>query len=169
MPYEGKRLVTVSVTTDLVANTTYAANTVMSDSASAGAVWNFANVTEIVGGTGYIVKAQAIAQANTTPRLRVFLFNSGTLTCNVNSNVASNAPAHADLAKYIGGIDVPALENYTGDSYSIATPSTAGNLPLAFQCASDNNCLYGIVMTKDATANITTLKQLTIKLTAELF
>ncbi len=167
MPYEGKRLVTVSVTTNLVANTTFAANTVL----SANVAWNFANVTEIVGGTGYIVKAEAIAQANITPRLKLFLFNSGTLTCNVNSNVASNAPAHADLAKVVSaqGIDFPALENYGGDSYSAATPSTVGNLPLSFQCASDSNCLYGIVMTKDATANITTLNQLTIKLTAELF
>ncbi len=75
---------------------------------------------------------------------------------------------HADLANYIGKIDFPAMEDLgTGDSETLATPSTYGKLPLAFNCASGANDLYGILVTRDAITGEVATMDMTINLTIE--
>jgi len=51
----------------------------------------------------------------------------------------------------VGKIDFPALESLgTTDSTATATPSTVGNLPLAFKCAAGADDLFGILVTRVA-------------------
>lgn len=154
---------TVSVTKALAAAANYAAEDVLSESASAGTVWTF----NMLGGSGYITKAQAICETTAlTPRLTLFLFKT-LPTSELNDNVANTALLHADLAKYIGKIDFPALEDIGGDSEAVATPNTNGNLPLAFDCASVTDTLYGILVTRDAITGETATDDMTIILTVD--
>ena len=150
---EGKRLVTVGVTKALASASAYAAEDVLSESADAGTDWDFLAIAKVNGGTGYITKAQAICETTAvTPRLTLFLFNVAP-TSAVNDNVANTALLHDDLANYVGKIDFPALEDLGGDSETVATASTTGNIPLAFQCASGADDLFGILVTRDIFTN----------------
>jgi len=150
---EGKRLVTVTTTKALEAVGAYSAETVLSnsDTPGAGVDWDFSDVGKVNGGTGYITKAQAISETTAvTPRLTLFLFNAAP-TCELDDQAANTALLHADLANYVGKIDFPAMEDLgTGDSEALATPSTPGNLPLAFNCASADKALYGVLVTRTA-------------------
>jgi len=168
---EGKRLVSVGVTKALASATAYHAEDVMSESASngVGTSWLFAAIAKVNGGTGYIVKAHAICETTAvTPRITLFLFNA-TPTSELDDHAANTALLHADLANYVGKIDFPAMEDLgTGDSEALATPSTTGNLPLAFQCATAADDLIGIAVTRDAFTN-TAGNDLRIILTTEQY
>ena len=168
---EGKRLITVTTTKALESAVAYSIGDVLSetDTDDAGTDWDFDAVGKVNGGTGYISKAQAICETTAvTPRLTLFLFNVAP-TCELDDNAANTALLHADLANYIGKIDFPAMEDLgTGDSESVASPSTFGNLPLAFNCASADDALYGVAVTRDAFTNTAT-NDLTFKLTVEQY
>ena len=93
-------LTTVSVTKALVAAGDYAAEDVLSESASAGTPWVFNGIVPANGKTSYIVKAQAILETTALAlKLTLFLFKA-TPTSNLNDNVANTALLHADLARY---------------------------------------------------------------------
>ncbi len=169
---EGKRLVTVSVTKALAsASQPYHAEDVLCENATTGVVWTFAAVAKVDGGTGYIVKAHAISETTAiTPRLTLYLFNA-TPTSELRDHVANTAPLHANVltGSYQGKIDFPAMEDLgTGDSESVATPSTYGNLPLAFKCATAADDLIGILVSRDAFTNTAT-NDMTISLTCEQY
>lgn len=167
MPIVTGNVKTVSVTKALAAAENYAAEDVLSESASAGTVWTFAGVVRGDGASGYVVKAQAICETTAlTPRLTMYLFTVAP-TSNLNDNAANTALLHADLANYVGKVDFPALEDLGGDSEAVATPSTYGNLPLSFSCPQGADDLYGILATRDAiTAEVATM-DMTIRLTVE--
>lgn len=159
-------LTRVSVTKALVAAGNYDAEDVLSESASAGTVWTFPAIAREDGGKGLIVKAQAIWETTAlTPRLTLYLFKAAP-TSNLNDNVANTALLHADLANYVGKIDFMALEDLGGDSEAEVTPSTVGNLPLAFECASGADDLLGILVTRDAITGEAAGEDMTIVLTA---
>ena len=155
-PTNGKHKKTIQVSQTMVADAKGAGD-VISSSAGAGVDWDFA-----FGGTGYITKAIATHNAAITPNLILFLF-SYPPTAVKNDNVANTSPLSADVPYYVGRIDFPAMTyTGTGDASTIATPSTYGNLPLAF----DSNNLYGILVTKDVVTLVA--EALTIQLTAEM-
>jgi len=157
----------VSVSKAIAAAGDYAAEDVLSESASEGTAWTFAEIARSNGLGGYITKAHALWQTTAlTPRLTLYLFNASPTT-NLNDNIANTAPAYADLAKYVGKIDFPALEDLGGMSEAIATPSTTGNLPLAFECSSTADDLIGILVTRDAITGEVTNNTLTIRLEAD--
>lgn len=159
---------TVGVTKELAATEAYAAEDVLSESESAGAIWTFAAIAELNGASGYVTKAHAICETtNVTPRLTLFLFTA-TPTGELNDNSANEALTHADLANYVGKIDFPAMEDLGGDSEAVATSSTIGNLPLAFTCASNADDLIGILVTRDI-VTITAGNEMTIRLTVEQY
>ncbi len=160
-------LKSVSVTKALAAATAYDANDVISESASAGTDWDFSEVARRNGGGGYIVAAHVISESESvTPRLTLFLFNAAP-TAALNDHAANTNPDAADLAKYVGKIDFPALESLgTTDSVATVTPNTAGNLPLAFVCASNADDLFGVLVTRDAFTQ-TAGDDMTIKLIIE--
>lgn len=159
----------VAVTKALAAAGNYAAEDVLSESAAAGTAWTFAAIAAGNGWPGRIIKAQAICETTAlTPRLTLFLFKAAP-TSNLNDNVANTALLHADLANYVGRIDFPTMADIGGDSEAIVTPSTAGNLPLDFECADDADDLYGVLVTKDAITGETATDDMTIILTAEQY
>jgi hypothetical protein len=154
---------TVRVTKAVAAAGNYTAEDVISNSATAGVAWEFKNV----GGSGYITKAQV--QCETTAqvqRLTLYLFKA-TPTSALNDNVANTALLHADLDNYIGRIDFPAMEDLGGDSETLATPSTYGNLPLMFESEPSTGSIYGILVTRDSFTNENGTDDYSIALTVE--
>ncbi len=161
----------VNVTKALEAAVGYSANDVLSesDTPSAGTAWTFSAIARANGASGYITKAQVISESESViPRLTLFLFNA-TPTSELDDNAANTAPDSADLATYIGAIDFPALESLgTTDSHALSSPSTVGNLPLAFTCDAGADDLFGILVTRDAFTQTAT-DDMTVKLTAEQY
>jgi len=157
----------VSVTKALAAAGNYAAGDVVSESASAGTTWNWANVVKTNGGHGFITKATALLETTAlTPRFTVFLFDTDPTSAVTNDNVANTAPLHADAATFVGAIEFPAMKSLgTGDSYAVAQPGSSSLLPLEFKCASGDRDLYAIVATRDAITGETATDDLIIVLT----
>jgi hypothetical protein len=163
------KVTTISVTKAVAAAGNYDAEDVLSEHATTGTAWTFDTVVSRNGGKGRITKAHVICETTAqTPRLTLYLFNA-TPTCNLNDNVANTALLHADLAKYVGKIDFPAMEDLGGDSEALATPSTTGNLPLDFQCATADDALYGVLVTRDAIAGETATDDYVVRLTVEQY
>ena len=129
----------------------YTANDVICDSTATGTTIAFAAIAAGNGRSGYITKAQIIlGTSNITPRLSMFLFNAVPVGGTLQDNAANLHVQGTDEAKYIGKIDWVALENIgSGNSQAIATPSTYGNVPLWFNCASAADDLYGVLVTRD--------------------
>ena len=148
----------------------YAAGDVLSDddTASGGTAMSFTGIGKNEGAAGYITKASILCSTTAlTPRLTLFLFKAAP-TCELDDNAANTAVLAADQANYVGHIDFPAMEDLgTGMSQTIATPSTYGNLPLAFNCDAASDTLYGVLVTRDAitgeAANMTVRINLTAK------
>jgi len=59
------------------------------------------------------------------------------------------------------------MSDLGGDSESVVTPSTVGNLPLYFTCATTDDKLYGVLVTTIAFTNETAGDDYIIKLTVE--
>lgn len=139
----------VSVTKALAAAAAYAVEDVLSESATAGTSWSFANVVPVNGGSGTIVRA--IVSCETTsvvPGITLYLFTA-VPTSALNDNVANTAVLHADHADYVGIITFPQMADLGGDSSAIVTTSlTTGNLPLPFICATGARGLFGIAVTR---------------------
>ena len=164
---EGKELINVSITKALAAAGNYTAEDVLSEHITTGTAWTFSGVVKQNGCSGEITKAQVICETTgLTPRLTLYLFTI-TPTSQLNDNAANTALLHADLANYVGKIDFQSMEDLGGDSEAIATPSTFGNLPLAFTCPSNANDLYGILITRDAITGEVAGDDMTVNLTIE--
>jgi len=150
----GGSIVEVRTTKALEAASAYAANDVLSESDTngEGTDWDFDAIGRTNGAYGLVISAIAISESESvTPRLTLFLFNAPP-TSELDDNAANTAPDAADMAKVVGRIDFPAMDSLgTTDSLAVATPNTpASNLPLPFKCASGDDALYGILVTRDA-------------------
>ena len=162
-------IITVAVTQALAAATAYHANDVMCSSAATGVQWTFAAIFRANTTYGRIVKATLQSQSeNVVPECVAYVFNAAATTVD-EDHAANTNPDAADLANYIGKVDFPALESLgTTDSVAVCTPSTYGNLPLAFTCSSTADDLFGVLVTRDAFTQTAT-DDITIKLTAEQY
>ncbi len=156
VPRSSSHMKTVSIAKTMIADSK-AANDVVSENATTGTDWDFN-----FGGIGYITKAVIIHDATLTDRLRLYLFSQPP-TSETDDNVANTSPLTVDQGFFLGTIDFPAFGSQgTGDAFTVATPSTTGNLPLTF----DSSVIYGILVTRDG---ITTVAEaLTINLTADM-
>jgi hypothetical protein len=159
---------TIAVEKSLAAATAYDAEDVISESASAGTVWTFSNAIKSNGGKGCVSKVVITSETTAlTPRLVLFLYKA-TPTCASNDHAANTAPVYADVANLIGVIEMPAMtDRGTGNSYTVATPSTYGNVPLEFECTIDDADIIAVVMALDAFTQGAT-KKMTISLTIEV-
>ena len=130
------------LTTKTVVGGVNSADDVISNSVDAGTDWDFD-----FGGTGYITKAILTSATNAiVPRCTLQLY-SVPPTCNLHDNVAATSPVAADVPYFVGEVSFPALHDKgNSHSYSIATPSTYGDLPIAF----DVPVLYGVLISDDA-------------------
>ena len=166
------RLKRVSVTKAIVTGGAYSAKDVISEvtTNALSTAFVFSAIASSNGRGGYITKARVISETTAlTPRMVLFLYNA-VPTCELDDNAANTAPKHADLANEIGFILFPAMDaaswTTTGDSEAIATPSTYGNLPLAFICAADADDLWGVLVTLDAFTQVAG-DDMTVELTVE--
>ncbi len=164
------RLLKASDKKTLAATTDYAAEDVLSESASAGTSWQFKNVVLQANGGGIILAAKVLCSTTAlTPRLTLYLFDA-TPSSNLNDNNANTTLLAADLQRYLGKIDFPALEDLGGYSESLATCSTAGNLPLPFIIENGSKDIYGVLTTRDAvTGEVAATTTITIQLIIEQY
>ena len=164
----GGKTNTVSLLRTIAAAGDYAAEDVLSDSASAGTAMGFTGIGKNKGAGGKITQGIVLCSVTAlTPRLTLFLFRN-TPTCNLNDNVANTAVLAADQSECVGWIDFPALEDLgTGMSSAVATPNTFGNLPLSFNCDADDDTLYGVLVTRDAITGEVASMTIRITLTSE--
>jgi len=163
-------LKTVTTTVALEAAVAYTANDVLSqsDTDTHGTAWTFSSCARSNSRGGTIVTAIAQSESESvTPRLTLFLFNATPAGCELDDNATNTCPDSIDLTGFVGKIDFPAMESLgTTDSVAVATSSTYGNLPLTFTCASDDDDLYGVLVTRDGFTQTAT-DDMTIKLVIE--
>jgi len=152
----------------VAATTDYGVNDVICNNATTGIPWNFPNVVKNNGGGGYITKAQITVETTAQAhRLTLFLFKE-TPTSELDDNKVNTGPGDADRGFYLGKLDFPALESLgAGNSDVVATPSTVGGIPFAFECAAADVALYGVLVTRDAFTNETATDVYQITLTIE--
>jgi hypothetical protein len=161
------KLKMVSVTKAVAAAGNYSAEDVICESAVTGVCWTFTDIARQEGASGLIVKAQLICETTAQiQRCSMYLFKA-VPTSELRDNVGNTAPLLADIDNYVGRIDFPALEDLGGMSESTATPSTYGNLPLAFTCAATSHDLFGVLVTRDAFTNETATDDYVVRLTVE--
>ncbi len=123
----------------------YAANDVLSDLAGAGlgSAWLFANAARASGGRGWIAHVSAYtAIAAFIPRLRVWFFSVNPTASELDDNSAFTIHAN-DLGKLIDFVDLPAMANVGGGSFS-----SNADARLRFELAATS--LYAIVQILDA-------------------
>lgn len=142
----GKAVVTKTIRKLLAAAGDYAADDVMSESATVGTAWVF----PIGIKSGWLEKVVAVCSVTAlTPRLTLQFYTEPP-TCTLNDNATNTGCIAGDTPKYVGYIDLPAMRDLgTGQSESLATPNSASsNLPLSF--TTPLGILYGVVVTRDA-------------------
>ncbi len=158
---------TVSVTQAVAAAENYTAEDVLCNNATTGVTWDFLAIFRGNKTGGYITKASVSCETTAlTHRLTLYVFNV-LPTSELDDNKANTAVLNADIAKYQGRIDFSALEDLGGNSESVATPSTVGNLPMWVEAADNADDLRCILVTRDAITGETATDDYTIKLTVE--
>ncbi len=132
----------IRVTKPLGAASAYHATDVLSESTSVGKDWDFN-----FGFTGELVFATVVSVTTAlTPRLVLHLYRFPP-ACQLNDHATATSPVAADLVNFICAIDFPSLTSIgTGMSYSVATPSTYGNIPILL----DTPKIYGVLHTLTA-------------------
>jgi len=169
-------IVPVAVTKVLVASGDYAQYDVLNNS-DAGA-WVFDGAARANGGKGYITKARIIygkasglTAVASPPRVSLLLFKTNPSTSMLTDNGLNTAPLFTDWDNYLGMIDFPAWENLnSSQSYTQkCTPSLPGGIPLSYECASDDDAIYGIPVLRDVFTEETAGASLMIKLTFEQY
>ncbi len=146
------KLKQVTASIPLASLGTYSAYDVMSNSTDSGTTFAFPAIGRSNGAGGYITEAAvSLDTTGVTPRLTMFLFNALPIGGTIRDNVLNLHVQETDLDKSQRKIDWVATETLnSGASEAVATPSTYGNLPLPFICASNADDLYGVLVTRDA-------------------
>jgi hypothetical protein len=160
----GGRTIVVAASFSRPPNTTpYNALAAVSNSVSAPAVITFANIARIAQGSGYITKARTLTDLSSiTPRLRLQLYNAAPTAINDGS---AQTLLWANRLIRIGYIDFDALTTEGSGSDAAGALNTA--IRLAFNCASGDRNLYGLLETRDPFTPASG-QDIFIELTAEL-
>ena len=138
----------------------HAAGDIMSetDTNGAGTAWVFNNVVSKDGGSGNIIMAKANTEVESqTERIALQVYTR-TPTCELDDNAAAASPNPADSPYFVDEIELPALRSRGDNSFSAATPSTVGNIPIPFICEGDSKALHIVVIAVDATTHTATEK-----------
>lgn len=112
--------------------------------------WTFAAVVDLYGGCGYIVKATLVSETeNQAVQYDLLLFNAAP-TGQLQGGLANTNPLKGDRSSYLGTISFPqsTARGSTVATYTEASPSTVGNLPMAFRCGSTTTDIYGVLVTR---------------------
>jgi len=113
--------------------------------------WKF-KVSNTNGKSGYITKAELVNETeNQAVRYDLLLF-SATPHGELRDNANNTNPLKADMDIFIGVIPFQSstAKGATVATYTQATPSTVGELPLHFQCNRGDKYIYGVLVTNTA-------------------
>ncbi len=160
-------IVNRSISKQIVASgSVHAAGDVLND--ATGGQWRIRDAAKKKGGSGYIMKAQA----HTEVEAQDFRIALQVFTSPVTSTMVDNAPAvspnPADEPFFEDEILLDPLQARGDGSYAVATPSTVGNVPIAFTCEPGSRDLYIKPIAVDATT-FTAGEKLTLKFKIERF
>ncbi len=146
----GGKMVKGSVEFTRPADTTaYTAGDVVSDSASASTLMDFASFARTNGGGGYIVAARLLTdKKSTTPRMRVHLFNAANPT--VAADNAAHKEIYADASKRMGYFDLPAMSTPVDTTNSDQSRSIDMNLRFPFVTGGSTRSVYALLEALDA-------------------
>ncbi len=168
----GGRTLTVAVTRTLDASGgNYAAEDVVSDddTASGGTAITFDGISTKLGGAGYITNASILCSTTGLAwRLTLYLYRVTPTVGELDDNAVNTSVHTTDRPNYVKKIDFPAMEDLGGNSETEATSSTVGNIPISFNCATGDDALYGILVTRDAETNEASGMTIVISLTSEI-
>jgi len=127
--------------------TAYAANDSVSDSTSSTTMQALANAARVSGGSGYITGIRITTDKKSiTPRFRVHFFNTNGAT--VTNDNAAFKTAYADISKYVGYWDMPAM--ITGADTTNSTDSRSVDLTMRIPYTCAATTLYFLLETLDA-------------------
>jgi len=168
----GGRTITVAVTRTLDASGgNYVAEDVVSDddTANGGTAITFAGIAKNEGAAGYITNASILCSTTGLAwRLTLYLFRVIPTSGELDDNAANTSVHTTDRPNYVNKIEFRAMSDRGGNSETEATPNTIGNLPIAFNCASGDDSLYGILVTEDDEANESSGMTIVVSLTSEI-
>jgi hypothetical protein len=166
-------LVKVSANKTIAAAGDYAANDVVSESATVGTVFTFSGMARVSGMGGSIRRAKIIFSKASgmgltlAARCRMRFYNA-LPTCVLNDNIANTGVLNADRANYAGYLDFGILFS-DGGSPEASLALGQSNLPLDYVCAAADTALYGVLTFLDAEANETASMICTIDLYVEQY
>ena len=136
------------VTPAIAAAGDYADNDILSNSASAGVAWVFADMAAADGGSGEILGAMLTCSvAALASTFRLWLFDANPSASSLNDNAAFSLHA-SDQDKLVGVIDFAATASLGGVAGSITAA-----LSKPYTCAAGDTDLYGILQATDAISN----------------
>lgn len=142
----------------------YGALDIMSDSASAGNVWVFANAARFKGGNGRIRKMLVTTSVEgITSKFRLWLFHTALTTTAVNDNAAFNLTA-ADRDKVVGYIETLAAVDMGAINYAQSI-----GLDMEFSLPDGETDLYGVLVTVDAVSAETAGMTASVELQVEQY
>ena len=160
-------IVNRSITKNIVAGgSTHDAGDVLND--ATGGQWRIRNAAKKKGGSGYIVKAQVHTEVEAQSFRTALQVFTQPVTSTMADDAAAVSPNPADEPFFEDEIALPALAARGDGSYAVATPSTVGNLPLAFTCEPGSRDLFIKPIAVDATT-FTAGEKLTLKFKIERF
>ena len=113
--------------------------------------WLF-QLAESNGGGGYITRAEIVNETENQAVQYDLLLFSALPNGELRDNAANTNPLKGDRDIYTGKIAFPSSEakGATVATYTEATPSTVGNLPLAYQCNPESKIVQGVLVTNTA-------------------
>ena len=165
------RIAKITQTKKIPTSNVYNVGMAIAENETSGTAWSFTNVVPQNAGSGYIVSASIISQAvNIVPTTQLQLYSAAP-TFNTYDHVLTTGLTYTDAANgiFLGKIEFPALANIaatTGVPTALVTPSTAGNLPLSFNCAAGSRTIYGVLVANTVftpVANNSVIVSLTIE------
>ena len=131
------------------ANTTsYSTGDVVSNSTSSTTLIDLANAVRANGASGYIVAVRLFTDKKSiTPKFRVHFWNASNPTASVDN--ANMQLLYADLAKYLGYVDLAAM--ITGKDATNSTMSFAANLAVRVPVVAGGSTrsIYALLETLD--------------------
>lgn len=137
----------------------YADNDILSNSASAGVAWVFADMAASDGGAGEIVGAiLTCSVAAVAATFRLWLFNANPAASSLNDNAAFSIHAD-DQSKLIQTVDFATTASLGGVGGSITAA-----LSKPYRCDAADTDLYGILQATDAITNETAAMIVTVAL-----
>lgn len=147
----------VSVTVTAAAAGDYAANDIISNSATgdAGVAATLANVVDTVGQIGRLVKVNMVCSEDSVafrPRLHFYDYSPLAADVEMDDNIAADfAKIAAGAAGYLGYVDLPAF----ADRGTAMAQTQVDDLNVLFATTSTSSSLYVVIQTLDAEANET--------------